>query len=323
MLKTRFTEMFGLAHPVMSAPMANHSGGRLAAAVSLAGGLGTFGAINPGGPDWVREQVRLVRAQTDRPFGAGFITAFIRGPELDACLDEGVPVLVFSFGDPSPYLKRAQAAGARTICQVQTLEGARQALDIGADAIIAQGNEAGGHSGYLNTLPIVSMVLDLDPGVPVIAAGGIADGRSMAAVLAAGADGVMLGTAFLATPECVEALESHKRIIVESDGQDTVHTQIYDFMSGAPWPSGIGGRVRRNAFMREWEGREAELRSRRDEVLPRLREGQQKRDPEVESVWVGQSAGMVKAVRPAAEVVESISADAERILRERTAQVLA
>ena len=323
MIKTRFTDLFGLQYPVMSAPMANHSGGTLAAAVSRAGGLGTFGAINPGGADWVRDQVRYVKSHTERSYGAGFITAFIRGPEFEACVEEGVPLLVFSFGDPAPWLKRARDAGIRTMCQVQTVDGARRAADLGADVIIAQGNEAGGHSGYLTTLPIVSMVLDAVPHVPVIAAGGIADGRATAAVLAAGADGVMVGTAFLATPEAVEALDSHKRIILESNGEDTVHTQVYDFMSGAPWPEGIGGRVRRNAFMREWEGREGELRSRREEVLPRLREGQRSRDPEVESVWVGQGAGLVREIRPAADIVTSISDEAERILRQRPAQILA
>src|SRR5581483_7094633 len=301
MLKTAFTEAFGLRYPIMSAPMANHSGGRLAAAVSQAGGLGTFGGTHREGADWVRSQVDLVRSQTNAPFGVGFITAFIRGPEVEACLEARVPVLVFSFGDPSVWVKRAKDAGVRTICQVQTLEGARQAVDLGADAIVAQGNEAGGHSGYLNTLPILSMVLDMEPGIPVLAAGGIGGPRSLAAVLAAGADGALLGTAFLATPECVEVSDTHKSLIIESDGQDTVHTQIYDFMSGAPWPEGIGGRVRRNAFLRDWEGREAELRQRRDEVLPRLLEGQRTHDPDVEALWMGQAAGMVTGLRPAGD----------------------
>jgi nitronate monooxygenase len=322
MIKTRFTELYGLRYPIMSAPMANHSGGTLAAAVSKAGGLGTFGAINPRGADWIKEQVDFVRSHTEETFGAGFITAFIRGPEFDACVEAQVPLLVFSFGDPSAWMKRAQLAGIRTMCQVQTLEGARQAVDLGADAIVAQGNEAGGHSGYLNTLPIVTMVLDLAPDIPVLAAGGISSGRALAAVLAAGADGAMLGTPFMATPECVEVPDERKRLIIDSDGQDTVHTQIYDFLSGAPWPEGVGGRVRRNAFMREWEGREVELRAHREEVLPRLREGQQRHDAEVESVWMSQGAGLISAVRPAAEVVRSICDDAEGLLRERPGQIL-
>ncbi len=234
-----------------------------------------------------------------------------------------MPVIILSFGDPSSWLKRAKAAGARTMCQVQTIDGARQAVELGADVIVAQGNEAGGHSGYLNTLPIVAMVLDIAPNVPVLAAGGISGGRALAAVLAAGADGAMVGTPFLATPECIEVADERKALIIESNGEDTVHTQIYDFMSGAPWPEGVGGRVRRNAFMREWEGRERELRQRRDEVLPRLREGQERKDAEIESVWMSQGAGLVTSVRPAAEVMRSICDEAERLLRERPGQILA
>jgi nitronate monooxygenase len=323
MLKTRLTDLFGLRYPIVSAPMANHSGGTLAGAVSKAGGLGTFGGVNPRGAEWVHEQAGIARSRSEATFGVGFITAFIRGPEFEAALEERVPVIIFSFGDPSAWLERAKAAGTRTICQVQTLDGARRAIELGADAIVAQGNEAGGHSGYLNTLPIVSMVLDLAPAVPVLAAGGIASGRALAAVLAAGADGAMLGTPFMATPECIEVADERKALILESNGEDTVHTQIYDFMSGAPWPEGVGGRVRRNVFMREWEGRERELRQRRDEVLPRLREGQERKDAEIESVWMSQGAGLVTSIRPAADVMRSICDEAERLLRERPGQILA
>ena len=322
MLHTRVTEMFGLQYPIVSAPMANHSGGRLAGAVSAAGGLGTFGGINAGGPDWVREQIRLTRAQTDASFGVGFITAFLREPLFQVCLEERVPVLVFSFGDPSAWVRRAQAEGLRTICQVQTLEGVRQAVDLGVDAIVAQGNEAGGHSGYMMTLPLLSMAVDIAGNVPVLAAGGIGNGRSLAAVLAAGAEGALVGTPFLATPDCPEVPDFYKELIVVSDGDDTIHTQIYDILSGAPWPEGIGERVRRNAFTREWQGREEEVRAQRDELITRLREGQERADPEIRSVLYGQSAGMVPSVRPAAEVMASMCEEAERLLRGRPGQVL-
>jgi len=322
MLKTRFSEQFGLRYPVISAPMANHSGGVLAGAVSAAGGLGTFGGINPGGPDWIREQVRLVRDRTNAIFGVGFITAFLGEPSFQLCLEERVPLLVFSFGDPSVWVKRAQAAGLRTISQVQTLEGVRQAADLRVDAIVVQGNEAGGHSGYMMTLPLLAMAVDLAGDVPVLAAGGIGNGRALAAVLAAGAEGALLGTPFLATPECHEVPQFHKDLIVSSDGQDTLHTRVYDILAGAPWPPGIGERVRRNAFVSDWADREQELSAQRDEVLPSLREGQERADPEVRAVLYGQSAGMVPSVRPAAEVMAYICAEAERLLRERPGQVL-
>lgn len=322
MLRTRLSQVFDLRYPILSAPMANHSGGRLAAAVSSAGGLGTFGGINPGGADWIREQVGLVRSATDAAFAVGFITTFMAPGLLDACVELHVPNVIFSFGDPSEGVRRCQKEGIRVLSQVQTLEGVRQALDLGVDAIIVQGNEAGGHSGYMMTLPLVAMAADIVSGTPLIAAGGIGNGRALAAVMAAGADGAMLGTAFLATPECVEVPEHYKQLIVDSDGQDTVHSQVYDIMGGAPWPEGIGGRSRVNAFTREWEGRERELRGKRDEVLPRLRDGQQRRDPEVESVWMGQAAGMVPSIRPSADVIRAICDDAERILRERPGQLL-
>jgi nitronate monooxygenase len=149
MLKTRLTEMYGLRYPIVGAAMANHSGANLAAAVSEAGGLGGFGGISAAGPDWVRDQIRATRARTQRPFLVGFISAFIPGYEanFDVCIEENVPMLMLSFGDPRPYAERAHAAGIPIACQVQALEGARWALECGTEFIIAQGNEAGVHSG--------------------------------------------------------------------------------------------------------------------------------------------------------------------------------
>lgn len=320
MLRTRFTELLGLDYPIMSAPMAMHSGATLAAAVSSAGGLGTFGAINPGGEPWVRGQIASVRSQTDKPFGVGFITQYIPllPQNFDAAIDERPPVVMFSFTDPLPYLTKAKDAGAITICQVQTLELARMAVDAGADVLVAQGNEAGGHTGTMNLLPLLCSVIDAYPSVPVLAAGGIASGRSLAAVLAAGAGGAVLGTAFLATDEAVEVSDAHKRRIVASDGQDTIYTQVYDIATGGPWPEGIAGRVYRNAFVEEWHGREDELRSKREEIAPTLEAAHRRHDTSRMPVYMGQSAGAISAVRPAAEVLGTICDDAERILRDRS-----
>ncbi len=325
MLRTRLTEMFGLKYPVMSAPMALHSGGRLAAAVSQAGGLGSFGGINPfAGHDWVREQVRYVRTQTDAPFAVGFITHFLPmfGQGLEIALEEKVPVIAFSFADPAPWLDRPKEAGAATVCQVQTMEAARQALAAGADVLVAQGNEAGGHTGTLNLLPFLARVLDEFPDTPVLAAGGIASGRSLAAVLAAGADGAWLGTAFLATPEAVEVPDAYKERIVHSDGEDTVYTRVFDVIENLPWPEGIAARAYRNRFARDWHGREEELDRRREDVAATYARGQQDHDPETAVVYMGQSAAFVDAVRPAAEVLHTICADAERILRDRPRDLL-
>ena len=317
MLKTLLTKKYGLSYPIAGAPMALHSSAGLAAAVSKAGGLGTFGGINPGGGDWVREQIRAVRAETDGPFAIGFITAFIEGfrANFDVCLEERIPLIILSFGDPRSHAAQAKAAGVPIACQVQTQEGARWALEAGAEFIIAQGNEAGGHGGYMNTLPILSMCLELVGDTPVIAAGGIASGRSLAAVLAAGAEGAMLGTALLATPEATEVAEASKQRIVESDGQDTVFSTAWDIVSGAPWPAGVGNRTRRDDLVTRWEGREDELRQRVEEVRVELKERP------VEQVLMGQSAGFVGAVRPAVEVIASICDEAEAVLRRRIGEI--
>jgi len=219
-------------------------------------------------------------------------------------------------------LEQAKTAGARVMCQVQSMEHAQQAVDGGADVLVPQGNEAGGHTGTMNLLPLLVQIIDAFPNVPVMAAGGIASGRALAAVLAAGAEGAWSGTAFLATPECVEIPEEHKRLIVKSDGQDTIYTRVYDVLSGAPWPAGIAERVRRNRFTDEWDGREDEIAAQRDALQPRVQAAEANFDADDRAVLYGQSAAAVRAVRPAADVLRSICEDAERILRERAAAVL-
>ncbi len=323
MLHTRFTEMFSLTYPLMSAPMASASGGTLAAAVSAAGGLGTFGAMHRNKDDaWVSEEIGRIRAHTDRPFGVGFITPFISfgASRFDVALQARPPVIVLSFADPAPWVDAARDAGARVICQVQNYEDADLAVAAGTDVLIAQGTEAGGHTGTMSLLPFLAGVVDRYPDIPVLGAGGIADGRTFAAVLAAGADGALLGTAFLATPEAIEVRDSSKALIVESNGADTVFTHAYDIVSGLPWPEGVGERVRRNRFTDEWDGRDAELRARRDEIA--AVSAATDPDPDTSAVLFGQSAGSVDAVRPAAEVLQSISTEAEGILRSRPPAIL-
>jgi len=312
MIRTRFTEMFELEHPLMSAPMAGHSGGTLAAAVSAAGALGSFGGVSVEGPDWVRAQIGLVRERTDRPFAVGFITAFLSGMgELfDAALEGRPDAIALSFGDPGDWARRVKDAGCQLICQVQTFSDVDLALAAGADVLAAQGTEAGGHTGTMTLLPFLCGIAEQHPEVPLLAAGGIADGRGLAAALLAGADGAWLGTAFLATPEAVEIGAAHKDAIVASDGGDTVFTRAYDIVSGMPWPVGIGERVRRDAFTDEWAEREHELEVRTAEVTP------------PQPFLYGQSARFVDAVRPAVDVVRTIGEDAERRLRERPAQLV-
>ena len=318
MLRTRFTELLGLDYPVMSAPMSNHSGGRLAAAVSLAGGLGTFGGTNDFGPEWLRQQIAYVRGQTERPFGVGFITQLIQydTTNIEIALEERAPVFIFSFADPSPWLGRARDAGAVAICQAQSLELARQAVDAGADALLAQGNEAGGHTGEMNLLPLLVELVERYPHIPVLAAGGITTGRALAGALAAGAEGASLGTAMLATPEAVEVPDAFKERVILSDGQDSIFTRLYDLLGTRPWPEGIAGRVYRNRLVREWDGRDAEVLARREELASDVAAARANGDPELSAVYMGQGAGRVNAIRPAAEVVRDICAGAESILRD-------
>lgn len=328
MLRTRFTEMFGLRYPVMSAPMALHSGGMLAAAVSVAGGLGSFGGVHPAkGPDWITAEIATIRAATPAPFGVGFITDFLSftEPLFRAALAARPPVVAFSFGDPRPWIGQAKDAGAQVMCQVQDFEHADRAMDGGTDVLVAQGTEAGGHTGSMGLLPLLVGLVERYPQVPVLAAGGIGDGRALAAALTAGADGAWLGTAFLATPEAVEVHEAHKDLVVASDGTDTVWTRAYDIVSGLPWPAEIGERVRRNRFTDTWAEREAELRDRREEFAPPPGTNPFERPPEPDTsaVLYGQSAAFVKTARPAAAVVEDIADAAEAILRDRPARILA
>lgn len=297
----------------MSAPMAMHSGGTLAAAVSGAGGLGSFGGIHEKeGPGWVRAQAALVRESTDRPYAIGFITPFLPffPGHFQAALDARPDAIALSFADPGEWGRRIKEAGIRLICQAQTFPDADLAVGAGADVLVAQGGEAGGHTGTMTLLPLLAGIAERYPEVPLLAAGGIASGRTLATALIAGADGGWLGTAFVATREAVEVSDDHKAAIVASDGGDTVFTHVYDIAFGASWPSAIGGRVRRDAFTEQWAEREADLRKHRDTARPGS------------PLYFGQSARFVEAVRPAADVVQLISASAERFLRERSVELL-
>ena len=317
MLHTPFTDLLNLDHPVMNAPMSNHTGGQLAAAVSIAGGLGTLGGNNNFGRVWFREQIEYIRSQTDRPFGVGFITQLLEAypANFETALEERTPVVIFSFTDPEPWLGRAKDAGAVTICQVQSLELAQLAVDAGADVLMAQGNEAGGHTGELNLLPLLVALVERFPGTPVLAAGGITSGRALAGSLAAGAAAASLGTAMLATHEAVEVPQAFKEQIVQSDGQDTVFTRLFDLLSDDPWPEGIAARAYRNRLLRQWDGRDADILAHREELSSDVAAARANHDPESSAVYMGQGAGHVNAIRPAADVVREISNSAEAIFQ--------
>ncbi len=247
----------------------NLTGKPLAGAVSAGGGLGTFGAIFAGNTlGYLEDNIAQARALTNRAFGVGFITPRLeQQPKLlDAVLDAGVQVVMLAFSDPRPWLGKIKAAGRIAICQVHSFELARMAVDGGADVIAIQGCEAGGHSGEQSLLPALARALDAFPDTPVIAAGGIADGRTLAAVLAAGADGAWIGTGFRAVAECLEINADDRAAIIASDGQNTLRSRVTDIIShqtdgGLAWPAGIANRTRRTRTISHWHGREDALQA--------------------------------------------------------------
>ena len=266
-MKTRLTELLEIDYPIVSAPMSRHSGGDLAGAVSAGGGLGTFGAVFAGDTmGYLQDNIARARAATNRAFGVGFITPNLEhhAEQLDAVLDAGVKVITLSFSDPRPWLGKIKAAGRVAICQVHSFELARIAVEEGADVIAVQGCEAGGHSGEQSLMPALARALDAFPTTPVIASGAIADGRTLAAVLAAGADGAWIGTGFRAVAESREIGEDERAAIFAADGGDTLRSRVTDIINhearGArAWPASIANRTSRTPTIEHWHGREEAL----------------------------------------------------------------
>lgn len=321
-LESRLCELLSIDKPIVLAPMVAYADGALAAAVSEAGGLGTFGAwsVLHVDEEFVREQLADLRSRTARPFGVGFATHHIPAcrKTFDAVLDAQVSAILFSFDDPTPWIPLVHSTGAKALCQVQSFVAAQQAVDAGADVLCVQGNEAGGHTGTANLLPLLRQVTKAFPNVPTLAAGGITDGASLAAVLAAGADGAWLGTAFLAAREVSYQQPALAEAIIASDGTDTIFSYAPDVVlqalhGGPEWPTGIGLRLRRNEITNEWHGREADLTGDRAAVaayVRRLTEG----DEHLLPYLYGQGAGAIESIRPAGEIIDTLLADAKQRL---------
>lgn len=316
MLATRLTHALQLRHPIVSAPMAFAAGGALAAAVSRAGGLGLIGG-GYGDAAWLEQQFE---AAGDARVGVGFITwSLARNPALlQQVLAHRPAAVMLSFGDPRPFADAVHGAGARLVCQCQELAHVRTALEAGADVIVAQGGEAGGHGASRGTLTLVPEVADHlaahAPGTLLLAAGGIADGRGLAAALMLGADGVLMGTRLWAAREAL-VKDGHHHAILRTAGDGTLRTRIPDIARELPWPPGFTARIRRNAFTERWHGREDELRAALAEEGPRYKAAFEAGDPEHTAVWFGEAAGLVHAIEPAATLVERTVAEALARLR--------
>jgi len=332
MLRTRLCELLGIAHPIVCAPMGWITGPELTAAVSGAGGLGILGAgANP--PELLRQKIRRVRELTDRPFGVNLILSRPAEERFQVCVEERVPVLSLFWGDPAPFVERAHDAGMKVLLQVGDVASAIDAKAKGVDAIIAQGVEAGGHvAGKLTTITLVPRVVDAVAPVPVIAAGGIADSRGLVAALALGAQAVVLGTRFIATPEA-DAHPEYKRRILAASGDDTVRTTLF----GGGWPN-APHRVLRTDFVEQWLAESARGNENRadepvvaesrlgGEVFPirRFMVFPPNRETtgavETMALYAGQSAGLVREQKPAGQIVAELMQQATELIRTQLAR---
>jgi NAD(P)H-dependent flavin oxidoreductase YrpB (nitropropane dioxygenase family) len=293
-----------------------YTGGELVGHVSEAGGLGVIGASFVPSQE-LEAMVTRAREITSKPLGINLLL-HATDDRLDEVLRFEPAVLSTAWPRDDQDLRaifaKAHERGIPVMHMVPRVEDAVRAAEAGADVIVAQGNEGGGHVGEIGTTVIVRQAVKAVAPVPVLAAGGFVDGAGLAAALALGADGVLLGTRFLATDESpVEA--AYKEAIVAGGGDDTIVTTVADTLSGRDWP-GAWSRVRRTRFIEEWLGREPELRRRREAVWARL-EAAEESDPDYGLMFIGQSAGLVDSILPAGEVVRRIVDEAEEILRTR------
>jgi nitronate monooxygenase len=316
-LHTEFTELFGITHPIALAPMGGSAGGALAAAVSEGGGLGLVGG-GSGDREWVERELAVVSEGTDRPWGVGFLS-WAASPEIVVrALEFGPDAVMLSFGDPARLAAPVLNSDALLIVQVTDLVEARRAFELGADVIVAQGTEAGGHGresgpgGGRSTLPLVPAVIDLVRPVPVLAAGGIADGRGVAAALSLGAAGALVGSRFQASAEVIEDPAVVKAIL-DGSGQDTERDRVLDVARGSAWPEQYPGRVLRNDFVEKWRGKEGEL-ARNSGARARYREAADRGDLSVVPVWASEAIDLITDVAPAAVLVEQLAAEAEEAL---------
>jgi nitronate monooxygenase len=312
-MRTAFTSSMSVEQPIASAPMGGSAGAALAAAVSNGGGLGLVGG-GRGRNDWLERELGLIGDLTAKPWGVGFLTWAIDAGTVAWALEFQPAAVMLSFGDPAPFAGQVRDSGAKLILQVTDLDEARRALDAGADVIVAQGSDAGGHSGEraVGTMSFVPSVVDLAGAVPVLAAGGIADGRGLAAALVLGAAGALIGTRFQASLEAIVPAEVSKALL-DAHGEDTERSRVLDIARGAPWPAKYPARTLRNAFLDDWRDREDELRGD-PAAQQRYREAAERNDVAVMGVWTGQAVDLITTVEPARDLVTTIAAEAETAL---------
>jgi len=316
-LRTSFCELLDIEAPILQAAIWPATSPELVAAVSEAGAIGTIAGIFSTG-DGMTEQIERVRALTDRPFVVNHVVPTLDEDAFQATLDAGPAAVSFALGDPGELVDRAHAAGAKVIHQVHTVAQAREAAERGVDVVIAQGSEAGGQgmAAGVGTMTLVPQVVDAVSPIPVLAAGGVGDGRGLAAALALGAAGANVGTRFLASEEAA-AEEDWKRRIAEVESEDVVRFQSWSAIMPPPPPGAyeVVPRVMRTDFVDEWESRPqdaaAEAERLQGEIMRAVRGGHAH---EVVP-FTGQTAGMIADVQPAAKIVHDMVAAAERVVK--------
>ena len=315
-LETRLTQALGIEHPILLAPMGVIAGGKLARAVSQAGGLGIIGG-GYGDAEWLERQ--FAAAGSSR-VGCGFITwSMAKSPELlEQVLARKPAAVMLSFGEVEPHAARIKAAGIPLICQVQGMTYLREAVDAGADIVVAEGCEAGGHSGYRGVFTLVPEAADYlakhSPGTVLVAAGGVGDGRGLAAALMLGADGVLMGTRFIASQES-EAPEGIRKAIIAADGDATRKSKSVDVVRRRYWPNPeFVIRVLKNRFVARWHGRESDLERAIDVENDRFWEAFKTGDADNTGVLTGEVSGIIHDAPPAAAIVEGMVAQACELL---------
>ena len=310
-IATRLTVLLGIEHPILLAPMDVVADGRLAATVSEAGGFGIIGG-GYGNEAWL---TRELNAAGGARVGVGFITWSMakNARLLDIALERKPPAIMLSFGDVRPHVDKIKRAGALLICQIQTVEQAKDAVASGADVLVAQGAEAGGHGISRGTFGLVPAVVDAARGVAVAAAGGVADGRGLAAALMLGADGVLVGTRFYATQEAMGPLAANERIVAAS-GDKTIRGILFDIARRNVWPAPYSGRVLRNEFSERWRGREAELMQHQADEAARYDNAKAAGDFDTAAVIAGEAVDMISDIPPAKEVVDRMVKEASALL---------
>lgn len=327
MFTTPLCRSLGIAHPVFCAGIGAAAGAELVAAVSGAGGCGVLGTAGLPGK-FVCEQIRQVKGQTVNPFGVNIVLPLLRKGQIEACFDERVPIVVFFWGDCAPYAERARQLGIKVFVQVGSVAEAMRAAEAGADAVIAQGFEAGGHvKGTTSLSVLLPAVVDAVRPLPVLASGGIADGRGLIAALALGGQAISIGTRFLASREA-NAAAAYKERVVSATAEDTVHVEHFD----VGWPQ-AAHRVLRNAAVHRLESGER-LRSgeRPGEggFVGRMSSGGATIDIPAYSAYVaergavadidemalyaGESCTLIDEIKPAAEIVSDILRDASETM---------